>query len=150
MNAARHQAREAALQILYFCQIAAVAPDEALATFFAEHHPDAGGDVRTFAHRLVSGVLEEAGALDALIVHHSSHWRLERMALIDRLILRLGAWELQHVPDTPAAVVLNEAIELARTFSADESARFVNGVLDAIRKTLEGIRIQDPDAGGDL
>jgi N utilization substance protein B len=98
----------------------------------------------------VSGVLEEAGALDALIVHHSSHWRLERMALIDRLILRLGAWELQHVPDTPAAVVLNEAIELARTFSADESARFVNGVLDAIRKTLEGIRIQDPDAGGDL
>jgi transcription antitermination protein NusB len=145
----RHQAREAALQILYFCQIAAVLPDEAQAAFFAEHAPDAAEAVRSFAHQLVVGVIEQAPALDALIEQHSAHWRLERLALIDRLILRMGAWELQHALDTPPAVVLDEAVELARTFSTDDSVRFVNGVLDAIRKTLEGVRPQGPGHSGD-
>jgi N utilization substance protein B len=62
---------------------------------------------------------------------------VDRLAVIDRLILRMAAWELQHVPDTPPAVAINEAIELAKTFGTDESPRFVNGVLDAIRQTLE-------------
>ncbi len=71
-----------------------------------------------------------------MIQAHSEHWRLERLAVIDRLILRIAVWELRHAPDTPPAVVMNEALELARTFSTDDAVRFVNGVLDAIRKSL--------------
>ena len=79
--------------------------------------------------------MRNSAALDALIEQHTQHWRLERLAIIDRLILRMAVWELQH-DDTPAAVVLNEAIELARPFGAGRR-RFVNGVLDGVRKTLE-------------
>jgi N utilization substance protein B len=132
----RHQAREAALQILYFCQMTGVAPDQAADAFFAEHHPDADDAVRAFARELSAGTMSDAAPLDALIQRHSTHWRLERIAMLDRLILRMAAWELQHDPDTPPAIVIDEAIELARTFSTDDSVRFVNGVLDAIRKDL--------------
>lgn len=133
----RHQAREAALQILYFSQLAGVPPDEAAEAFFTEHQPDASPATRAFARELAVGAMADAAPLDALIQQHSTHWRLERLALIDRLILRMAAWELQHAPDQPPAIVLDEALELARTFSTDESVRFVNGVLDAIRKTLD-------------
>jgi N utilization substance protein B len=137
MSGPRHQAREAALQILYFCHVASVPPDEAFGPFFLEHLPDATDEVRAFAEQLATGVASETPGLDALIEQHSAHWRLERLALIDRLILRMAAWELQHQPDTPAPVVIDEAVELARTFSTDDSVRFVNGVLDAMRKTLD-------------
>ena len=76
-------------------------------------------------------------AIDALIAAHSQHWRLERLAVIDRLVLRLAVWELRHETETPPPVVINEAIELARRFGTDDSVRFVNGVLDAIRKGLK-------------
>jgi transcription antitermination protein NusB len=134
---AQRQARQAALQVLYFCEIARVAADEALAAVFTEHLADAGPKVRSGAARLVHGTLAEIEPLDALVSRHSEHWRIERLAVIDRLILRMAAWELLHEPETPAAVVINEAIELARTFSSDQSVKFVNGVLDAIRKTVE-------------
>lgn len=130
----RHRAREAALQILYFWEVGRASPDEALAAFFAEHQPDAPEPLRTFASDLVHGTISEIGALDAIIAAHSSNWRLDRLAVIDRMILRMAAWELGHERDTPAPVVIDEAIELARTFSTDDSVRFVNGVLDAIRK----------------
>lgn len=133
----RHRAREAALQILYFCEVARTEPDVALDAFFAEHAPDAAEPVREFAGRLVRGTMAEAAALDVLITAQSQHWRLERLATIDRLILRMAIWELQHEPETPAPVVLDEAIELARTFSADASVAFVNGVLDGVRKAIE-------------
>jgi N utilization substance protein B len=132
----RHQAREAALQILYFCEVGRASPTDAADTFFGEHLQEAGASTRDFARRLVDGVTEERDALDALIAAHSQHWRVDRLATLDRLILRLGAWELRHEPETPPAVVQNEAIELARTFSADESVGFVNGVLDGIRKRV--------------
>ena len=134
----RHQAREAALKVLYFCEVSGAPADDALTAFFDEHLPDAHDAVRTFAGQLVHGTLANLPALDALVTQHSQHWRIERLAIIDRLILRMAAWELQHQPETPPAVVLNEAIELARTFSTEDSVRFVNGVLDGIRKTLEG------------
>ena len=134
---ARHQAREAALQILYFCEAGRVAPDEALGVFFAEHAPEASEGVREFAARLVRGTLAEAGTLDELIGAHSINWRLERLATIDRLILRMAVWELRHDPETPAPVVIDEAIELARTFGAEASVSFVNGVLDSIRRALD-------------
>jgi N utilization substance protein B len=136
MSTPRHQAREAALGALYLWEMGRTNPVEALDTFFTEHAPDAPDTVRGFASQIVIGTTEDTAALDALISKHSQHWRVERLAVIDRLILRMAAWELQHATDTPAAVVLNEALELARTFSTDDSVRFVNGVLDSIRKSL--------------
>lgn len=138
MTTPRHHAREAALQALYLWEVGRVTPDEALETFFREHHSDADAPLRAFAEALVRGVVPGVADLDRLIAQHSQHWRIERLSVIDRLILRLAVWELQHQPDTPPAVVLNEALELARTFGTDESVRFVNGVLDAIKRTLEG------------
>ncbi len=143
----RHQAREAALRILYFCEAGRAAPDAAITVFFDEHAPEADAAVREFASRLVRGTVSETAALDELITAHSTNWRLDRLATIDRLILRMAAWELRHEPDTPAAVVLNEAVELARTFGTDASVRYVNGVLDAIRRTLDAAEPHAP--GGD-
>jgi N utilization substance protein B len=136
MSTPRHQAREAALRSLYFWEIGQTDPAQALETYFEVHQPDAPEAVREFAHTLVLGTAADVAGLDALIQKHSEHWRLDRLAVIDRLILRLGAWELQHAGDTPHAVILNEALELARTFSTDDAVRFVNGVLDSIRKSL--------------
>jgi transcription antitermination protein NusB len=136
----RHQAREAALQILYFWEVGGADPEDAIAAFFADHGAAASETVRAFAIELVRGTTSEVTRLDARIREHSEHWRIERLAVIDRLILRMAVWELLHQPDTPPAVVLNEALELARTFSTDDSVRFVNGVLDAIRKGMEAGR----------
>jgi N utilization substance protein B len=133
----RHRARAAALQALYLWEVGRAAPDVALETYFAEHAPAAPAPMREFAGALVRGTAAEAADIDAVIARHSEHWRVERLAVIDRLILRMAVWELRHEPGTPAAVVLNEALELARAFSTDESVRFVNGVLDAIRRSLD-------------
>jgi N utilization substance protein B len=136
MSTPRHQAREAALRSLYFWEIGQTDPAQALESYFEIHQPDAPDAVREFARVLVLGTAADVASLDVLIQQHSEHWRLGRLAVIDRLILRLGAWELQHAGDTPHAVILNEALELARTFSTDDAVRFVNGVLDSIRKSL--------------
>jgi N utilization substance protein B len=133
----RRQAREAALQILYFWEVGRTEPDAAIDAYFREHAPDATAAVIAFAATLVHGTIDEIPELDALIERHSQHWRLDRLAVVDRLILRIAVWELRHERDTPAAVVLNEAIELARLFSTPDAVRFVNGVLDGIRRTLE-------------
>ncbi|MCL5005091.1 MAG: transcription antitermination factor NusB [Acidobacteria bacterium] len=93
-------------------------------------------DVDAFARALFGGTVEEASALDHLIAEHAQHWRVERMAAIDRNILRMALYEILHQPETPAAVVINEALEIARRFSGEESVEFINGVLDAIRKSL--------------
>jgi N utilization substance protein B len=138
MTSPRHLAREAALRALYLWEVGRVTPVQALDTLFTEHEPEAPEAVQTFARALVVGTVADVTALDAIITQHSANWRIERLAIIDRMILRMATWELQHAPDTPAAVVLNEALELARQFSTDESVRFVNGVLDSIRKSLGG------------
>ena len=144
LNAPRRQAREAALRILYFWEIGQTEPQQAIDAYFREHAPDAAPAVVEFATAIVLGTVQEIEQIDALIQRHAQHWRLERLAVIDRLILRLSAWELLHRGDTPAAVVLNEAIELARRFSTDESARFVNGVLDAMLKAIEAGGVSQP------
>jgi N utilization substance protein B len=134
----RHRAREAALQMLYQWEVGRTPIDEVCRTFWAggpAGGPPAEG-VRTFATLLATGVATHAAQLDPLILDAAEHWRLERMNVMDRLILRLGVYEFLHEPGTPAKVVINEALELGRTFSADESVRFINGILDAIRRTL--------------
>jgi len=132
----RHQAREMALQALYASEVGRADPDEALSLVMTEHWPDADDASRAFALRLVRGTTMDKDELDRLLAEQAANWRLERFAVIDRLILRLAVWELRQT-DTPPAVVLNEAIELTRTFSGDESVRFVNGVLDGLKSKLE-------------
>jgi N utilization substance protein B len=138
VKADRRHAREAALQILYSWEIGQAEPLTAIDVFFREHQPEAGAGVRDMAARLVLGTIADLTSIDAAIEQHSRHWRLERLAVLDRLILRLAIWELRHEGGTPAPVVINEAIELARRFSADDSVRFVNGVLDAVAKGQDG------------
>ena len=92
---------------------------------------------REFATTLTTGVAAAVEQIDPMIAQAAEHWRLERMNVMDRLILRLAVYEFLHQPGTPARVVINEALELARTFSSDEAVRFINGILDGIRRTLE-------------
>jgi N utilization substance protein B len=136
--ASRHRAREAALQMLYQSEIGRAGAYETIATFWPANDPqdEVDEDARTFANDLVRETLTRIQDLDRLLTEHAHNWRLERMAVIDRLVLRLAACELLTHPETPQKVVINEAIELARTFSGEEAVPFVNGVLDALRKDL--------------
>jgi N utilization substance protein B len=138
----RRPAREAALQMLYQMEIGRAGASEAIATYWPAREPgeELGEPLREFANDLVRGTSREASAIDTLLAAHAQNWRVERMAVIDRLILRLAVFELLHIPATPPKVVINEALELARTYSGEEAVAFVNGVLDAIRKTLNSGR----------
>ena len=136
----RHRAREAAVQMLYQWEVGRSSLHEVLETFWL--HDDALGatlseDHRAFAQKLATGVIDTVGNLDPVIAASAEHWRVERMNVMDRLILRLAVYEFFHETETPARVVINEALELARTFSNDDSVRFINGVLDAIRRRLQ-------------
>jgi transcription antitermination protein NusB len=135
----RHRAREAALQMLYQAEVGRAGGDEAIATYWPAH--DEAGEVpeahRAFANGLVRGTLARVADIDALIGRHAQNWRVERMAVLDRTVLRIATYELLSDPETPARVVINEALELARAFSGDEAVPFVNGVLDAVRKELK-------------
>jgi transcription antitermination protein NusB len=135
----RRRAREAALQMLYQCEVGRARPEEAIAAHgeIEQATRVSSADAEAFAASLVLGTVEHAGEIDPVIGASASNWRPERMAVIDRLILRMAVYQLQHVPDVPPNVVISEAVELARRFGGDESGRFVNGVLDAIKKKLE-------------
>jgi N utilization substance protein B len=137
----RHQARQAALQMLYQWEVGRLSMYEVRQTFWTESPADAGltlsEDLRAFATRLADGVADAIGETDPLIAEAAQHWRIERMNVMDRLILRLAIYEFLRERETPAKVIINEALELARTFSGDEAVRFINGILDAIRKKLE-------------
>jgi N utilization substance protein B len=95
----------------------------------------AADNTRAFANKLFEGAAKYADELDALIVQHAQNWRLERMAIIDRAVLRLAIYELR-IAETPPKVVLNEAVDLAKKFSSEDAGAFVNGILDAVSKTL--------------
>ncbi len=136
----RHRAREAALQILYQWDVGRGEVDRAVDTFFTHQWPNAdppSDELRAFASTLARDAVERLEEVDALIAETAAHWRPERMAVLDRLILRIAACELLRDPETPRAVVINEALELARTFSTEESVKFINGMLDAIRKKID-------------
>jgi len=134
----RRRAREAALQMLYQAEVGRSSAGDAMATYWPSRDPDEAvpESTREFANSLVGGTLARLPDIDARLAAHARNWRLERMAVIDRLVLRLAIYELLASPETPAKVIINEAIELARTFSGDEAVAFVNGVLDAVRKDL--------------
>jgi N utilization substance protein B len=93
--------------------------------------------VADFARELVTGTVENVEQIDRLIARHAEHWRLDRMAIVDRNLLRMATQEFLYDKETPKTVVINEAIEIARRFSAQESPQFINGILDSIKKELE-------------
>lgn len=141
---ARHSGREAALQMLFQIELSGTSADMAIELFWRSFIDGVDPEGRAYADEAVRGVATTCGDLDRLIVDASVHWRLERMARVDRNILRLGAWELAHRQDVPRAVVLDEAVELAKAFGTDDSSAFVNGVLNRIAETLG--RTSDPKA----
>ena len=130
----RHKSREFALQMLFQWDMSPQEPAKLEEKFWRGAR--AAEATRKFASRLFSGAAAEASRLDESIAAHSENWRLERLSTIDRAILRLGIHELRG-GETPPKVVLNEAVELAKKFSSEDAAAFVNGVLDAVRKSLE-------------
>ena len=126
----RRRARELALQILFQLDSGQENLKETLKTFwFLHRHPR---EMKEFANRLAEGTRENLKAIDEKIVHCAKHWEIERMAVVDRNILRLGAYEILYCPDIPIKVSLNEAIELAKKFSTEKSSQFVNALLDRI------------------
>jgi N utilization substance protein B len=140
---ARHRSRQRALQILYQADIRQQSVEAAMSDFYETlYSGDATDDSEpveqpisdAFMETLVKGTEEHREMLDAVITTKSEHWRVERMPVVDRNILRMAVFEMREVK-TPAPVVIDEAVELARQFSSDESIGFINGVLDAIRKS---------------
>lgn len=139
----RRKARELALQVLYQIDLTDLEPAPAL-ELFCEHF-EAGKKSMPYARRLVQGVVDNRQEFDAMIGSHAENWRPERMSVIDRNILRLALYELRYQNEVPARVVINEAIEVAKRFGNEESGPFINGILDAIRKTT---RAENPPANG--
>jgi N utilization substance protein B len=134
---ARHRSRQRALQVLFLWDQRRQPIDEAIESYYASLGVgDDGGapaPADEFMEALVRGAAREADEIDLRIAGKSQHWRLDRMAAVDRNILRLAVYEMKRV-GTPPAVVIDEALELARQFSSDESVSFINGILDAVRR----------------
>ncbi len=145
------RARAAALQMLYQWEVGRVSAHEAIVTYWPSGegeqgdeqdsdgertHGDLPDSLRDFANGLVNGTVSRVAEIDALLAAHAQNWRVERMAVLDRLVLRLAVYEMLTASDTPAKVVINEALELTRAFTGDEAVGFVNGILDAVRKHL--------------
>ena len=132
----RSQCREWALKFLYQADFAGGHSREDLDRFWSHFKPEGPG-APAYLRELAAGVTSHQDELDSLIARYSEHWRLERMTVVDRNLLRLAAFELLYQPKIPPKVVLNEAIELAKRFSSDDSGAFVNGILDQIRAAHE-------------
>lgn len=133
----RRKARECALQMLFAADVAKTSGEVLTGIYWLELGEDTLDEqTRNFADKLTNGALREIETIDDLIRTRAEHWRIERMAIVDRNILRLAVFEFLY-DDTPATVVINEALEIARRFSTFEATQFINGILDAIKHDLE-------------
>jgi N utilization substance protein B len=136
--ASRHRSRHRAIQILYQSDIRQIAPDEAIASFYDTLYSEENDQKPRrdeFMEELVKGAAAQKTDIDRRIEQHSEHWRIDRMSAVDRNILRMSIYELIE-GKIPPAVIIDEALDLSRRFSGDESVSFINGILDAIRKDL--------------
>ena len=130
----RRTGREFALQILYQIDVGGCRTEEALSTFWAGKNPSE--EAKVFAESLVALTLEHLDEIDSVLREGLEHWRLPRIAAVDRSVLRMAVCEFLYQPGTPPIVVIDEGIELAKRFGGEESGLFVNGVLDGVRKRL--------------
>ncbi|HUK49108.1 MAG TPA: transcription antitermination factor NusB [Terriglobales bacterium] len=135
----RRKSRELALQMLYQADLGEQKADDVRRTFW-KGRGEVDREVQGFAEDIFRVAQDRSAEIDKLIQDHAENWRMDRMAAVDRNVLRAAVAELIGFPNTPRAVVINEAIEIARRFSAPESAQFINGVLDSIGKELEAAR----------
>ncbi len=143
----RTRARESALQYLYMLEVRGSESQEELDDFIehqtkASRDPRGRGEIAAFAREICVGVPANRGEIDRWIESIARNWRLDRMALVDRNVLRLALYELLFHPDTPYKVVINEAIEIAKRFSTAQSGSFVNGILDRARVLIEQARAE--------
>ena len=124
--------------MLYQVEVGKAGAVESIASYWPAREPEEQleGPLREFADGLVRGATSRQEEIDGMLAANAQNWRVERMAVIDRLVLRLGVYEMLAEPETPSKVIINEALELARSYSGEEAVGFVNGVLDAIRKEL--------------
>jgi N utilization substance protein B len=132
----RRKSRELVLQMLFQADMGKQGADDVRRVFWKERK-DVGPEVQGFAEDLFRVATDRTAEIDGLIEGHAEHWRMERMAAVDRNILRAAVAELLGYPATPRAVIINEALEIARKFSAPESVQFINGVLDSVGRDLE-------------
>jgi N utilization substance protein B len=147
----RRKARESALQMLFAADVSQAPPDELVKTYWSElGEADIEDVAREFATRLAIGTLAHTVDLDERIRQRAEHWRISRMAIVDRNILRLAVYEFLFEP-TPRTVAINEALEIARRFSTYEATQFINGILDAIKRDLDEHQPQESvDAGAEM
>jgi len=129
---ARRKARELALQMLYQHDLSGNAADAIVETF--EDLQKSKANTREFAVRIFRGTLDHMADIDQMIVAQADNWRLERMAVVDRNIIRMSVYEFLHETDTPKLVIIDEAIEIAKKFGTQKSSQFINGILDGILK----------------
>jgi N utilization substance protein B len=128
----RRRGREYALQMLYAMDMTDYKPDQVFAGFYAIQ--DLNRDAFYYARRLVDGVHSHLEEIDEALTKYAEHWKIHRMAVVDRNLLRLGLYELIFVKEVPFPIVINEALEIVKEFSDQEGTQFLNGILDAARK----------------
>jgi len=136
----RRKSRELVLQMLFQADMGKQTPDQVRRTFWGEHNGVAE-EAKSFAEELFRVAMDRSAEVDALIERHAEHWRMDRMAAVDRNVLRSAVAEMMGFPATPRAVVINEALEIARKFSSPEAVQFINGVLDSVGRDLEGAKV---------
>ncbi|MBU1196768.1 MAG: transcription antitermination factor NusB [Proteobacteria bacterium] len=134
----RRQARELALQALFFIDVDSSDPEKNLESFCLNNEEELTSAVKPFFHMLVSGVRDNQSRIDDLIIQCSKNWRLSRMPVVDRNIMRIAVFELLKCEDIPPSVTINEAVEIGKKYGTKDSGAFINGVLDRI-KSLEGV-----------
>ena len=134
-------ARELILKVLFQIEVGKLPPDEALETSFEQVLPSP--EDRAYVDEVVRGVVAETEELDAIIAGLAEGWRLDRLAKVDKNVLRTALYELKHQPGAPVSVVVNDAVEVAKKYSTEDSGRFVNGILGSF------IRQRDPDGAGE-
>ena len=141
----RRRAREIALHVLYQLEMGQEDPRATLALTFQHFRPQVKS--QEFCSRLVEGVWQHREQIDRLIEENSEHWKLARMAAVDRNILRIATFELIACPDIPFKVTLNEAVELAKKFGSEDSGAFINGILDKIHSLSQADAVNRPEQG---
>lgn len=130
----RRKARELALKLLFQLEFNKENIQESMENFWRDY--SCAPETQEFAHNLVMGTLENLDAIDKLLDKHAKHWRLERMANVDRNILRFATYELCYLSEIPSKVSINEALEIAKKYSSPDSSKFINGILDKIAKEI--------------